>query len=170
MAFRKTLSTDGMYDTDGEQIEEWEAGDKFRIADHAVENYPEDAGTEMTVTFIEVNEEDFNDFVLYWIEGGDIGYVHRMDAEHAEEVEEPVKNHRDMYAVEEVIHHGDYRSARVVEVYALNETTAGAILESSAYCYGRTRAAQLLADLKLSRVSSIGWSRFRLLAPGEEPR
>jgi hypothetical protein len=95
--------------------------------------------------------------------------------------QEPVtaaaKNHRGMFTIEEVIHHGDYRSQRYVEVYALNETTVDAVLISSAYCYGswahaehpytEHRAAalkQLVDDLLHGRTNrSIGWSTFRLI-------
>lgn len=87
------------------------------------------------------------------------------------------KNERGMYTIEEFIHHGDYRSRRNVEVYAINETTVDAVLQSSAYCYGswahaapqhfthrKTALAQLVDDLKHGRVNrSIGWSTFRLV-------
>lgn len=91
------------------------------------------------------------------------------------------KNGRGMYVVEEVIHHGDYRSVRRVEVYDLNEATVDAIVQSSAYCYGswahadeyrEHRAAalrQLVEDLKAGRVNRhIGWSTFRTI--NEEDR
>jgi hypothetical protein len=95
----------------------------------------------------------------------------------------PIKNDAGMYPVEEIIHHGDYYSRRVVEVYALNETTVDAIIQSSAYCYGswanaegaddlkshrRELLKRLVQDLKEGRVNrSIGWSTFRVLFPGE---
>lgn len=93
------------------------------------------------------------------------------------------KNDRGMYVVEELIHHGNYRSLRRVEVYDLNEVTVDAILQSSAYCYGSWREQgqfaehrqaalkQLVSDLKRGRVNrSVGWSTFRALTPGEEER
>lgn len=89
----------------------------------------------------------------------------------------PVRNERGMYVIEEVIHHGQYRSVRHVEVYDLNETTVDGVLISSAYCYGswadpasrhaETRRPALLAlveDLRAGRENlSIGWSTFRTL-------
>lgn len=92
------------------------------------------------------------------------------------------KNAGGMYAVQEVIHHGDYRSSRLVEVYDLNETTVDAILQSSAYCYGSWANAEpqfhehraaalknLVEDLKQGRVNrSIGWSTFRVLTLQEQ--
>lgn len=94
------------------------------------------------------------------------------------------KSHeRGMYVVEEVIHHGNYRTVRRVEVYDLNEVTVDAVLQSSAYCYGSWAGPQenpiytehrnaalkrLVADLKRGRVNrSIGWSTFRVLTPSE---
>lgn len=91
------------------------------------------------------------------------------------------KNERDMYAVEELIHHGNYISRRTVEVYALNEVTVDAIIQSSAYCYGSwknpdvtyeslrpSHLEHLVQDLKEGRVNrSIGWSTFRVLPPLE---
>lgn len=90
---------------------------------------------------------------------------------------EASKNERGMYTIEEFIHHGDYRSRRRVEVYAINETTVDAVLQSSAYCYGswahaepqyythrKTALAQLVEDLKHGRENrSIGWSTFKLV-------
>ena len=80
-----------------------------------------------------------------------------------------------MFVIEEFIHHGDYRSRRRVEVYALNAVTVNAVIESSAYCYDSwlnnpeypTRTAKLHAlveDLKALRTNrTIGWSTFRLI-------
>lgn len=78
-----------------------------------------------------------------------------------------------MFQIEEVIHHGQYRSRRVVEVYDINEVTVDAILQSSAYCYGSMRngserqqelLAELVEDLKTGYENrSIGWSTFKLL-------
>lgn len=87
-----------------------------------------------------------------------------------------MKNDRDMFTIQEVIHHGDYRSIRRVEVYAINDTTVDAVLQSSAYCYGswlhaepqyaehrRAALKQLVDDLKHGRENrAIGWSTFRL--------
>jgi hypothetical protein len=94
------------------------------------------------------------------------------------------KNDRGMYVVQELIHHGNYRSLRRVEVYELNEVTVDAILQSSAYCYGSFAGPQenplytaprnahlkhLVSDLKRGRVNrSIGWSTFRVLKPEED--
>lgn len=90
----------------------------------------------------------------------------------------PVKNERGNYVIEEVIHHGEYRNTRRVEVYAINETTVDAVLQSSAYCYGswkhpenpshelhrRTALARLVADLNEGRENRhIGWSTFRTI-------
>lgn len=85
------------------------------------------------------------------------------------------KNEHGMYSIEEVIHHGDYRSVRVVQVYDINPVTVDAVIQSSAYCYGswlngeypevrRPKLFELVEDLKHGRVNrSIGWSTFRLL-------
>lgn len=87
------------------------------------------------------------------------------------------KNERGMYTIEEFIHHGDYRSRRRVEVYAINPVTVDAVLQSSAYCYGswldphgpypevrRPKLFELVEDLKHGRENrSIGWSTFKLL-------
>jgi hypothetical protein len=88
------------------------------------------------------------------------------------------KNHRGMYVIEEVIHMGDYRSTRYVEVYAINAVTMDAILQSSAFSYGswlnpdnpdhkparNVKLHQLVEDLKHGRTNrSIGWSTFRLI-------
>jgi hypothetical protein len=82
-----------------------------------------------------------------------------------------------MYTVEEVIHHGDYRSTRRVEVYDITPSTIDGILMSSAYCYGswaradapfaEHRAAVLKALVKDLRSGienrAVGWSTFRLI-------
>lgn len=88
------------------------------------------------------------------------------------------RNERGMYVIEEVLHHGDYRSTRRVEVYAINAVTVDAVIQSSAYCYGswlhpenpdyaEVRSAKLhglVEDLKAGRVNrDIGWSTFRLI-------
>lgn len=87
------------------------------------------------------------------------------------------RNERGMYVIEEFIHHGDYRSTRRVEVYALNETTVDAVIQSSAYCYDswadRTsphyeariiKLRALVEDLKALRTNRlVGWSTFRIL-------
>lgn len=88
------------------------------------------------------------------------------------------RNHRNMYTVEEFIHHGNYRSLRTVEVYDITVATVDGILMSSAYCYGswqhpenpghlehrRAALKQLVADLKAGETNrAIGWSTFRLL-------
>lgn len=88
------------------------------------------------------------------------------------------RNERGMYVIEEVIHHGDYRSQRRVEVYAINVVTVDAIIQSSAYSYGswlhpenpkhtevrRAKLRGLVEDLKAGRVNrDIGWSTFRLI-------
>jgi hypothetical protein len=79
----------------------------------------------------------------------------------------PVKNERGMYVVEEVIHHGDYRSVRRVEVYELNKRTIDGILMSSAYGYGGVAEKyreRMLLDLQEGHVNrTIGWSTFRVL-------
>jgi hypothetical protein len=82
-----------------------------------------------------------------------------------------------MYVIEEFIHHGDYRSRRYVEVYAINIATVDAVLQASAYAYGswwdadsphaaarRPKLLALVEDLKHGRVNRcIGWSTFRLI-------
>lgn len=87
------------------------------------------------------------------------------------------RNHRNMYTIEELIHHGNYRSLRTVEVYDLTPATVDAVLISSAYCYGswlnaeaphtahrRAALLELVQDLRHGRVNrSIGWSTFRLI-------
>lgn len=95
-----------------------------------------------------------------------------------EGVEPPTRNQRGMYTIEEVIHHGDYRSTRHVEVYDINTVTVDAILQSSAYCYGswrnpdnpdyaghrRVALVQLVSDLNHGVTNrSIGWSTFRTI-------
>lgn len=79
----------------------------------------------------------------------------------------PTKNERGMYVVEEVIHHGNHRSERRVEVWALTKETVNGILESSAYGYSGVAEKyreQLLIDLKEGHVNrSVGWSTFRVL-------
>lgn len=96
----------------------------------------------------------------------------------AEAATAPKRNERGMYVIEEVIHHGDYRSARRVEVYSVNVVTVDAVLQSSAYAYGswqhpenpdhtevrRLQLRQLVSDLKHGLTNrSIGWSTFRLI-------
>lgn len=81
---------------------------------------------------------------------------------------EPVRNNRGNYCVEEVVHHGNYRHVRIVEVESLNERTVGAIVRSGPYVYhcedDSPQVARILADLKLGRVNrSHGWSTFRVL-------
>jgi hypothetical protein len=87
------------------------------------------------------------------------------------------RNDRGMFTIQEVIHHGDYRSQRFVEVYEINETTVDAVLQSSAYCYGSWAHAepqfaehrsaalkQLVQDLRDGVTNrAIGWSTFRLI-------
>lgn len=87
----------------------------------------------------------------------------------------PQKNRRGMFTIEEVAHHGDYRSVRRVEVYAINAVTVDAIIQSSVYAYGswlhpenpeykkvrNTQLHQLVEDLKAGRENrDIGWSTF----------
>lgn len=79
-----------------------------------------------------------------------------------------------MVKIEEVIHHGDYRSRRVVEVWSINEITVDAVITSSAYCYPtyqdpdyparEERLHALVEDLKAGRENrNIGWSTFRVI-------
>lgn len=88
----------------------------------------------------------------------------------------PEKNERGNYTIEEVIHHGEYRNTRRVEVYDITPVTVDAVLISSAYCYGswldsdqyaevrRAALATLVDDLKHGRVNrAIGWSTFRTI-------
>jgi hypothetical protein len=71
--FSKTLSTKGIIDKSGEQVEVFSAGDRFKTMDN-----------EHVVSFIEWNREDPNDFILYYIDNGVLRYTHRMDAERVE--------------------------------------------------------------------------------------
>lgn len=87
------------------------------------------------------------------------------------------RNERGMYVIEEFIHHGDYRSTRRVEVFALNAVTVDAVIQSSAYGYGSwmdehsehygarsVKLRALVEDLKALRTNrTIGWSTFRIL-------
>jgi hypothetical protein len=87
------------------------------------------------------------------------------------------KNSRDMYVIEELIHHGEYRTVRRVEMYDINPVTVDAVLISSAYCYGswldpnaqhaaarRPKLFALVDDLRHGRVNrTVGWSTFRLI-------
>jgi hypothetical protein len=87
------------------------------------------------------------------------------------------KNDRGMYVIEELIHHGEYRSTRRVEVYDITPVTVDALLISSAYCYGswldpnaqhaaarRPKLFALVEDLRHGRVNrTVGWSTFRLI-------
>lgn len=101
-----------------------------------------------------------------------------LEARAAQEMVAAARNERGMYVIEESIHHGDYRSTRRVEVYAINFVTVDAIIQSSAYGYGswlhpanpdhtKARSAMLLdlvADLKSGRTNrNIGWSTFRTI-------
>lgn len=88
------------------------------------------------------------------------------------------RNLRGMFVIEERIHHGEYRSVRRVEVYAINVLTVDGVLMSSAYGYGswqnpenpahtevrRAKLRQLVEDLKAGRENrDIGWSTFKLV-------
>lgn len=80
----------------------------------------------------------------------------------------PVKNARGNYAVEEFLHHGDFRHRRIIEVHELNARNVAAIMHSSPYVYNAAedspQVARVLADLKLGRVNrSHGWSTFRVV-------
>ena len=81
---------------------------------------------------------------------------------------EPRKNQRDNYVIEEVVHHGNYRHVRAVEVHTLDRRTVGAVVRSGPYIYhcedDSPQVAKILADLKLGRVNrSHGWSTFRVV-------
>jgi hypothetical protein len=72
--------------------------------------------------------------------------------------------------IQEKIHHGDYINVRVVEVYAINEITVDAILQSSAYGYGsyqtdrlQKRLDDLVTDLKAGEKGYVGWSTFEVI-------
>lgn len=87
------------------------------------------------------------------------------------------RNERGMYVIEESIHHGDYRSTRRVEVFAINMITVDAVIQSSAYNYESwndphsphyearsTKLRLLVEDLKALRTNRmVGWSTFRIL-------
>lgn len=72
--------------------------------------------------------------------------------------------------IREKIHHGNYRHERVVEVYAINNVTVDAVVQSSAYCYGtlstgagQARLEALVAALKAGKVAQLGWSDFEVI-------
>lgn len=80
----------------------------------------------------------------------------------------PLKNARGNYCIEELVHHGDYRHVRIVEVHTLDARTIGAVVRSGPYIYtagdDSPQVARILADLKRGRVNrSHGWSTFRVL-------
>ena len=89
----------------------------------------------------------------------------------------PEKNERGNYTIEEVIHYGEYRHSRHVEVYDITVATIDGVLMSSAYCYGswadaepqfaehrRAALVQLVDDLRSGVTNrAIGWSTFRLI-------
>jgi hypothetical protein len=86
----------------------------------------------------------------------------------------PVKNQRGNYVIEEVVHHGDYRHVRIVEVDTLDRRTVGAAVRSGPYIYNceddSPQVARVLADLLLGRVNrSHGWSTFRVVHISMEP-
>lgn len=93
---------------------------------------------------------------------------------------EAMKNHRGMFTIKEVIHHGEYYRVRYVEVHSIDATTINAVLMSSPYSYGdwlggkhtdlkvkearRGHLDQLVEDLRQRRENrSIGWSTFCLV-------
>lgn len=88
----------------------------------------------------------------------------------------PVKNGRDMYVVEEHIHHGQYNKRRRVEVYQINVITLDSIIRSSGYVYGTQldtpagteRLKQMVHDLKHGRTVEYGWSTFRAITDPKE--
>lgn len=80
----------------------------------------------------------------------------------------PVRNARGNYCVEELVHHGNYRHVRIMEVEELLPRTVGAIVRSGPYIYTAAddspHVAKILADLKRGRVNrSHGWSTFRVM-------
>lgn len=75
--FHKTLTTKGIIDNSGEQIEVFSAGDRFKTTARNTVN-------EHTVSFIEWNSDDPNDFIIYYIDNSALRFTHRMDAEHVE--------------------------------------------------------------------------------------
>lgn len=92
------------------------------------------------------------------------------------------RNERDMFVVEERIHHGDYRSTRRMEVRSIDAVTVDAVLQSSPYCYGsylrpdnpahtevrRAKVHEMVADLIAGREHrNIGWSTFRIITTQE---
>jgi hypothetical protein len=73
--FHKATTTRGILDESGEQIEVFSIGDTVR--------YEENGKThEVKVILIEWNDEDPNDFVLFYADADGVQYVHRMDVEH----------------------------------------------------------------------------------------
>lgn len=80
--FHKVTTTEGIQDASGEQVEVFSTGDKFQIASHAVTPHNWEPGQELVVSYIEYNDEDPNDFVLYYVTDEELVHVHRIDVEH----------------------------------------------------------------------------------------
>jgi hypothetical protein len=81
----KVVSTKGILDQSGEQVEEFAIGDEIRVADHALDrySYPDiDFSRSFKVHMIEVSREDHNDILLSAIIGQEVWEFHRMDVEH----------------------------------------------------------------------------------------
>lgn len=67
--------------------------------------------------------------------------------------------------IREVIHHGDYRHTRVMEVYKLTPLTVRGVLMSSAYCYELSierRLAEIVSELSTTGIAHVGWSTFTI--------
>lgn len=76
-----------------------------------------------------------------------------------------------MITITETIHHGNYRSTRVMQVPVINSTTVRALLMSSPYCYtetSETRVNIVRDELATSNRAEHGWSTFT--AEGEAGR
>jgi hypothetical protein len=75
-----------------------------------------------------------------------------------------------MFKIQETISHGDYRSVRVMEVYAINGVTVDALVQSSAYCYGslandkdQNKLDAIVDGLKSGKRVALGWSDFKVI-------
>lgn len=70
----------------------------------------------------------------------------------------------------ESIHHGNYRSKRVIELYALTERTVEGVLTSSAYGYmpNPGQALDVLNNLLGQGAAQYGWSNFEVLTDEHE--
>lgn len=72
-----------------------------------------------------------------------------------------------MITITETIHHGNYRSTRIMQVTTINQITVKALLTSSPYCYTHPSESALVGivrDLQSTGKAEFGWSDFTLEA------